>query len=697
MKKRELIVSTPVPTKKMGGVLTAQLTEHLLVINYWRNRFLKGRYAMDTETHEYGYLDENGIWSCGRLCSLLGACSYEGYWYVKKDVVFDKSEQSTLAIQALGSVAGDFYQILESREYNYGREKREKTENNRWKRVQAVMDKVPELPEGFNDWVFTAAGVPEYAFLNKDTKTYYCRACGKRHSEQKLLRENDVKKIRERDVVQCPVSKKPVQIVKRYQSKQEKTHAMILQDMDKDMSVARFFDVEICQSREKKEVDAFESVRIVFFRNHPKNMICDIYYAQWGVFDNKHNPRNRQTYESYLYPEGISQALNGTEYSQWSKVFEMLAAAGVKIHYNRLLASQRDKQMSNTIEYLFKGRFHNLMRETALNVSYWSGGYTGPLNVRGTDLNRVFQIEDTQKINRIRQHNGGDEMVRWMQWSDTKHQKIDEETLCWLVKEKIRQNDMPQIPMSPKQVMNYVMRQQSCSYPEKNGKQILSQWEDYLSMCRRTKKDLTDEMIYRPRELKRRHEQLVEEIRKEEMLRRMKDNKEYAKQKTEEMRKKFPDAENVLKEIRTKYEYSGEEFMVIVPKQLTDILLEGQALHHCCGSSDRYFDRIQERETYICFLRRTSEPKVPFYTLEIEPSGTIRQHRSYYDEEPGIDEIRGFLKEWQKVVKKRLTSKDKEYAKKSAVLREENIKELKEKRNLRVLQGLMEDFMEAAI
>ncbi len=67
------------------------------------------------------------------------------------------------------------------------------------------------------------------------------------------------------------------------------------------------------------------------------------------------------------------------------------------------------------------------------------------------------------------------------------------------------------------------------------------------------------------------------------------------------------------------------------------------------------------------------------------------------DEEPGIEEIRGFLREWQKELKKRLTEKDKQLAMISKEKREQNIAELKEKNNTRVLKGLAEDFMENLI
>ena len=58
---------------------------------------------------------------------------------------------------------------------------------------------------------------------------------------------------------------------------------------------------------------------------------------------------------------------------------------------------------------------------------------------------------------------------------------------------------------------------------------------------------------------------------------------------------------------------------------------EGGKLHHCVGSSDRYWERIERRESYVLFLRRVSKPDAPYYTLEIEPDGTVRQKRTMYD------------------------------------------------------------------
>lgn len=66
-----------------------------------------------------------------------------------------------------------------------------------------------------------------------------------------------------------------------------------------------------------------------------------------------------------------------------------------------------------------------------------------------------------------------------------------------------------------------------------------------------------------------------------------------------------------------------------------------------------------------------------------------------FDEEPELDKVKPFLKEWQKVIRKRMSEEDHKRAAVSKIKREENIAELKEKNNTRVLNGLMEDLMEA--
>lgn len=292
---------------------------------------------------------------------------------------------------------------------------------------------------------------------------------------------------------------------------------------------------------------------------------------------------------------------------------------------------------------------------------------------------------------------GGEKELRWLQEEEESGEKISQETLKWMCAYKINPRDIEFIRdlMRPQQVMNYLIRQKQESYPSLGYKEILEQYADYISMSLAAQKDLTDPMVYRPRELKRRHDELIAYKQKAQILKDLDRDPKGAAEYAAQMNEKFPGAEEALAEAREKYTYQSEKYMVMVPETLMDIVREGNALHHCAGSSERYFERLMSRETCICFLRRVDEPQIPYYTIEVEPNGTVRQSRTYLDEETGIEEIRPFLKEWQKHVKKKLKASDLEAQKASAEKREKNLEELRQKGNTRVLKALMEDFMEA--
>ncbi len=705
--KRKMIEKLPATsTKKKGLVATVQGIEDILILNIYENKEFLGRYCINTETHEFEQWNaKDKKWGYGKLPSLRGYDPYYSSYRIESDLKFNSSEEEELAKKMLKITEGKYPATvagaIDSYESEYSSDKREKTENNRIKRVQAVMDSIPKLPAGIRDWIYErAAGSKDFVFFDKEDKKWQCTNCGRTYEEKYLHRIDGGEKIRHNDMVTCPRCRKVVQVKKRTQKQELKTHFMLLQPVNDRYSVARHFDVFIRWGEGKRKIVLNEAVRFTLNKlsQNPK-YACDIYYNQYNTggiycagswdyeyayFDNKKNTANRQTFAGWLYEEGIAEALEDTAYESWTRLFQQMAAVGKMVQYNRLMAIQKDEDFQGIIEYLFKGRFDRLLLETTEHISYWSCNYYGPLH-KGTSIEDVFDIKDRQKINRIRDLNGDEEILHWMRWSDKTGEKIPQEVLFWLTQSGISRDEVEFIidRMSLSQIMNHTKRQQAESYKGKTAKQVLSQWEDYLKMCIRLKKRVDDEMVYRPRELKRRHDEAVAEIALQE-----------AKLQADEYSRRFPGAEDILKEIKEKFEYENEEYLLIVPERLVEIVAEGRALHHCAGSSDRYFDRIKQRETYICFLRKKAEPNTPYYTIEVEPGGTIRQHRGYLDEEPEIEKVKPFLREWQQVIKKRLNENDRKYAAISKVKREQNIEELKAKNNTRVLEGLMEDFME---
>ena len=247
--------------------------------------------------------------------------------------------------------------------------------------------------------------------------------------------------------------------------------------------------------------------------------------------------------------------------------------------------------------------------------------------------------------------------------------------------------------MSEQQVCNYLQRQK-CGTRD-SLRQIISTWRDYLSMADKLGINTHDEIVYRVKLLRQRHDELVEQLRKKE-----KDLEIAA------ISKKYRRIASVCRSIKTKFAYEGEVYSIVVPSGVRDIMREGDALSHCVGKSDRYWERIEQQEAYILFLRKTAEIDKPYYTLEVEPNGTIRQKRTYFDRQnDDLKDAEQFLKEWQKVVSERLTESDREKAEKSKVLRLQEFEQLRQD-DIRIHTGdlagqrlvdvLVSDLMETA-
>lgn len=71
---------------------------------------------------------------------------------------------------------------------------------------------------------------------------------------------------------------------------------------------------------------------------------------------------------------------------------------------------------------------------------------------------------------------------------------------------------------------------------------------------------MQDELTYRPRELKRRHDEIVIDKQQMDILKEMMASQKEREQYAQEMREKYPTAEKTLHEIKERYEYENEEY-----------------------------------------------------------------------------------------------------------------------------------------
>lgn len=207
--------------------------------------------------------------------------------------------------------------------------------------------------------------------------------------------------------------------------------------------------------------------------------------------------------------------------------------------------------------------------------------------------------------------------------------------------------------------------------------QVASDWMDYVDMARKEGMNLKLEKVLFPLDLERRHDELVAERKKLDGIEALKHAEMTIKNDAEQLEGQFH-IENIYKKIRKIYEYDGVEYIIRVPEGAEDILRESQFLDHCIRRGTRYFERIATRESYIFFMRKKADPNTPWYTLEVEPGGTVRQKRSYSnDQYPDLEAAKPFIAEWQQVVQQRMNGAEVDFAKRSQEIRNREFEELK--------------------
>lgn len=705
MKKKLVEKLKPTGTRKSGDVVTTQVKDGILILNLYKDKKLYGRYCMNVDTGEYADVNEKNIWGTRKLENIMDSNAYNPWTPVNKKVRFDTKEDEERILKALlHETEGSTWSRISSMETRYNIDCNARKEDSKQRRIEEEINAIPPLPD-MEDWVNKLIDGKDYAFWDRESGDYCCTACGKTYSITEKWKNNQK--------ATCPACGKEIVVKKQAKRIHIPAQVMVVQNVDEYRTAIRFVDVRMeWNAGYKRYLNTSVAMVIMAYKQRHKlrrNISYRLYYNQSAKLDDfgddryrghygwrrrdgfwDGNPGSRRTGKCYLYPDGV-EALDGTIYERWTRTFEQMAAGLHPFYYNQFLMSCYVTQnLVPMTEYLYKGRFYKLLSEVSARIwptmNWQQVSYYGDLNPEGQTIEEVFNIDDRQVINRLRDMNGGLDIYYWLKLTHEEGWKISQETLTWLTKGNISMSTVGFIlgKMSLQQIMNYVKRQQKESYSGKSAKEVLIQWNDYMQMCKRLHRKVDDEMIYRPRELKRRHDEAVVELEARE-----------AKIEADEYSEKYPEAEAVLREVKDKFEYIGEEYFIKVPDRIVDIVIEGRCLHHCVASSDRYLERMRDNETYICFLRKIEEPNTPYYTIEVEPGGTIRQHRGYLDEEPEFDKVKPFLQEWQRVIKQRMKKEDHELAKRSRAKREANTEDLIRRNNLKVLKGLEEDFMDA--
>lgn len=200
--------------------------------------------------------------------------------------------------------------------------------------------------------------------------------------------------------------------------------------------------------------------------------------------------------------------------------------------------------------------------------------------------------------------------------------------------------------MSAQKAKNYLSKQGILPDPNDewtvrhNKVQTRIEYYDYLTMRAEEGYDMTNEIILFPKDIYRRHMEMVLQREKQKQDERKKD-----------VLKRYPKIKKRYKELSDKYSAAAGGYIIRPAKDAAEIVEEGRLLHHCVGG-DSYLKSHNSGTTTILFLRTLKEQDIPYITVEIRGNEIVQWYGAY-DKKPNRSLISRWLKTYTTELKKR--------------------------------------------
>lgn len=176
---------------------------------------------------------------------------------------------------------------------------------------------------------------------------------------------------------------------------------------------------------------------------------------------------------------------------------------------------------------------------------------------------------------------------------------------------------------------------------------------DYLNLRINLGYDMTNDIILFPKDLHRRHNEMVLETEKDKLDVRKK-----------EVLRRFPNIAKKYKALSDKYAAAAAGYIIRPAKDAAEIVAEGKCLHHCVGM-DSYLEKHNKGRTIILFLRKATEADIPFITIEIKDDHIVQWYGAY-DKKPNKEYFDAWLSTYTAELKKHKEEKKEKKSAKTA-------------------------------
>ena len=597
---------------------------------------IKPRWVMFHSRDDFATLSfrENAkaTWQCSTLDSLdrIGGFDSKCAFYRQQDEArvarFCKCERG--AISVLG-----YLQRLISRHRELER---------KWKKQRAIIERmkyVPVLPRDLKGFIHREV-MPQYIFYDyqrKGPEHAFCTAC--RHEVRIAAAKHNTSGL-------CPRCKKKITFKCRGRRGRifDRETVQVLQKAEGNGLVLRIIKVyrSFADSDIPNHFEIWENARQFITLSSSGQCSVDAYYYHYKagydltpwcngyrpVFDRwKYNFTADMS--GVLYQRNLSDTLKDTPwaYSQLEAFSGIASFSGVATFLSAYI--KRPK-----IEHLIKMKLYRLVS----GIIYGGYSYSAlqAINFNGENMRAILGIDrpyfpllrelnpSIDKLHLIRQllqadHKPSTEQIKWFIASKISNADAAKELLAHMSVHKLQryveQQFAPEDEAALKRVDYYKMNT------------LITDYHDYLCMCKELQYDVKNSFILFPRELKAAHDSVAKTLKDK---------------RTAEQEKAIAGS---FDEWQKRYQYQSKELMMIPPHSAKEIVDEGAALHHCVRL---YVKNVAEKKSVILFVRSVDEPDKSLCTVEVK-DGQVTQARGFDNAEPPA-QITAFIEQWKQRV-----------------------------------------------
>lgn len=612
----------------------------LVLYIYQRESILAGsikpRWVMFHSRDDFATLsfreDAKATWQCSTLDSLdrIGGFDSKCAFYRQQDesrvARFCKCERGAI------SMLGYLQRLISYR----------KELERKWKKQRAIIDRmkyVPVLPRDLKGFIHREV-MPQYIFYDYQRKApghAYCTAC--RHEVRIAAAKHNTSGL-------CPRCKKKITFKCRGRRGRifDRETVQVLQKAEGNGLVLRIIKVyrSFADSDIPNHFEIWENARQFITLSSSGQCSVDAYYYHYKagydltpwcngyrpVFDRwKYNFTADMS--GVLYQRNLSDTLKDTPwaYSQLEAFSGIASFSGVATFLSAYI--KRPK-----IEHLIKMKLYRLVS----GIIYGGYSYSAlqAINFNGENMRAILGI-DRPYFPLLRELNPSIDQLHLIRQLLQADHKPSTEQIKWFIANRISNDDAAKgllAHMSVHKLQRYVERQFApddeavlirVDYHSMNA--LITDYHDYLCMCKELQYDVKNSFILFPRELKAAHDSVAKTLKDK---------------RTAEHEKAIAGS---FDEWQKRYQYQSKELMMIPPHSAKEIVDEGAALHHCVRL---YVKNVAEKKSVILFVRSVDEPDKSLCTVEVK-DGQVTQARGFDNEEPPA-QITAFIEQWKQRV-----------------------------------------------